>query len=302
MHLPRPAAGELLAHIDGGSRSTSFRYTQRLAGLGIARRSGRRRTRLSQRERAPVLRDGALRRARRRDASRRIWASDGAGGVRLIGMTTSLPAGAHAGLLPDTFALDCPGIAGSLTVLPILAPPGRLEYRSFAEASTQGFVVREIDEPSVNDLVAVNPLDVARPALRGRGGPRGAAGPDVRRERPRAAEGGGRGPGVMRRARALGRVATQGGVHGLARGSVPRTPREEEPAPARGARRSARGAGRPARGLDEIEEAVDRAGAKSSTGAVKDVFRARHHRLRELESVITRHDGQSARSRTSAAS
>jgi putative transposase len=36
VHLRRPAAGELVAHTDRGSQYTSFRYTQRLAELGIA--------------------------------------------------------------------------------------------------------------------------------------------------------------------------------------------------------------------------------------------------------------------------
>jgi putative transposase len=36
VHLRRPAAGELVHHTDRGSQYTSFRYTQRLADLGIA--------------------------------------------------------------------------------------------------------------------------------------------------------------------------------------------------------------------------------------------------------------------------
>jgi putative transposase len=36
VHLRRPAAGELIHHTDRGSQYTSFRYTQRLADLGIA--------------------------------------------------------------------------------------------------------------------------------------------------------------------------------------------------------------------------------------------------------------------------
>ncbi len=35
VHLRGPAAGELIAHTDRGSQATSFRYTQRLADLGI---------------------------------------------------------------------------------------------------------------------------------------------------------------------------------------------------------------------------------------------------------------------------
>ena len=36
VHLRRPGTGELVAHTDRGSQHTSFRYTQRLADLGIA--------------------------------------------------------------------------------------------------------------------------------------------------------------------------------------------------------------------------------------------------------------------------
>jgi transposase InsO family protein len=36
VHLRRPAAGQLVHHTDRGSQYTSFRYTQRLADLGIA--------------------------------------------------------------------------------------------------------------------------------------------------------------------------------------------------------------------------------------------------------------------------
>jgi putative transposase len=36
VHLRRPVAGELVAHTDRGSQYASFRYTQRLADLGIA--------------------------------------------------------------------------------------------------------------------------------------------------------------------------------------------------------------------------------------------------------------------------
>ena len=36
VHLRRPIAGELVHHTDRGSQYTSFRYTQRLADLGIA--------------------------------------------------------------------------------------------------------------------------------------------------------------------------------------------------------------------------------------------------------------------------
>lgn len=52
--------------------------------------------------------------------------------------------------------------SGPLTVHAIFAAQdARLEYRSFAQAAAEGFVVRELEGgASVNDLVAINPLDV----------------------------------------------------------------------------------------------------------------------------------------------
>lgn len=65
-----------------------------------------------------------------------------------------------AALLPAGLELAEPDVAGPLTVFPLVAPDGALEYRSFAEASAHGFAVRELPQASVNDLLAVNPLDV----------------------------------------------------------------------------------------------------------------------------------------------
>jgi len=63
-------------------------------------------------------------------------------------------------LIPAGLQLGDPDVVGPLTVFPLLAPWGALEYRSFAEASAHGFAVKELPQASVNDLVASNPLDV----------------------------------------------------------------------------------------------------------------------------------------------
>ncbi len=54
-------------------------------------------------------------------------------------------------------------ISGPLTVFPIIARAApALEYRSFAQAVAEGFVVRELPQgASVNDLQVMNPLGVA---------------------------------------------------------------------------------------------------------------------------------------------
>lgn len=74
-------------------------------------------------------------------------------------MTT--PTAALAALLPHDLAIGDPDVSGALTVFPLLAASGELEYRSFAEAAAHGFAVKELEHASVNDLIAHNPLDVA---------------------------------------------------------------------------------------------------------------------------------------------
>src|SRR5687768_6974371 len=74
-------------------------------------------------------------------------------------MPNTTPERTLAALLPDDLALADPDRVGPLTVFPLVATPGRLEYLSFAEASAHGCVVHEVEPASVNDLVVVNPLD-----------------------------------------------------------------------------------------------------------------------------------------------
>src|SRR3954463_13209652 len=54
-----------------------------------------------------------------------------------------------------------PDLAGPLAVFPVFGLDPTLEYRSFAEACALGAVIRELHPtPSVNDVLADNPLDV----------------------------------------------------------------------------------------------------------------------------------------------
>ncbi|UTI65198.1 hypothetical protein NBH00_03070 [Paraconexibacter antarcticus] len=68
-----------------------------------------------------------------------------------------------APVLTAEIRVGAPQTSGALTVFPLFAAGApRLEYRSFAQAAAEGFVVRELkDGASVNDLVVHNPLGVA---------------------------------------------------------------------------------------------------------------------------------------------
>ncbi|WP_354699076.1 hypothetical protein DSM112329_04783 [Paraconexibacter sp. AEG42_29] len=66
-------------------------------------------------------------------------------------------------IAPTDLKVGTPQISGPLTVHPLFRgdAPG-LEYRSFAQAAAEGFVVHEVEHGgAVNDLVVTNPLDVA---------------------------------------------------------------------------------------------------------------------------------------------
>lgn len=58
--------------------------------------------------------------------------------------------------------LGDPAVAGGLAVFPTFGPAPELEYVSFAEGAARGVTVTELPSgASVNDLLVVNPLDVA---------------------------------------------------------------------------------------------------------------------------------------------
>ena len=55
-----------------------------------------------------------------------------------------------------------PAVAGALAVFPLSSPPAGPDYVSFAEGSARGVTVTELPGgASVNDLLVINPLDVA---------------------------------------------------------------------------------------------------------------------------------------------
>lgn len=64
-------------------------------------------------------------------------------------------------LLPD-LQIEAPDVSGPLSVFPIVSPEPPLEYVSFAEGASLGVKITELPGgASVNDLLVVNPLDVA---------------------------------------------------------------------------------------------------------------------------------------------
>ena len=63
--------------------------------------------------------------------------------------------------LANHLTLGSPQLAGPLAVFPLFGPEPRLTYRSFAQATALGALVKELDEgASVNDLTLANPTDL----------------------------------------------------------------------------------------------------------------------------------------------
>jgi hypothetical protein len=197
-----------------------------------------------------------------------------------------------ATLLEAELTLGEPQAAGSLTLFPVLGAPGRLEYLSFAEAATQGFVVKELEQASVNDLQAVNPLDV--PVLLYDGEEVKGAQQDRTLDVP-----------VLVPARSTTRIPVSCVEHGRWDG----TRHEESFAPSPAAAypslrarknshvRAAMAAGREMRAdqgavWDEVAAKAERHDASSDTGAMGDVFAGRGDQLAELERRFSRQDGQ----------
>src|SRR3954468_7951478 len=65
-------------------------------------------------------------------------------------------------VLPAPLRVGAPDVHGPLAVFPLFGPPPVVEYVAFADGCARGVVVKELaDAASVNDLVVVNPTDVA---------------------------------------------------------------------------------------------------------------------------------------------
>ncbi len=74
--------------------------------------------------------------------------------------TTSSPN--IAALQTAAITVGVPDVVDGLAVFPLFGPESRLPFLSFAEAAAAGAVVRELPGgASVNDLLVINPLDVA---------------------------------------------------------------------------------------------------------------------------------------------
>lgn len=64
--------------------------------------------------------------------------------------------------LAEPLRVGAPDVHGPLAVCPLFGPPPALEYVAFADGCARGLVVKELDGgASVNDLMVVNPTDVA---------------------------------------------------------------------------------------------------------------------------------------------
>ena len=171
----------------------------------------------------------------------------------------------------------------------------RLEYVSFADGSARGVAIKELDGgASVNDLLVAQPDRRAGAALRGRGGPRRAAEPHLRRVRARRA------PGAAARAGQLRRGRAAGTARATARRSRPRRRRPTRRCGgmknARRARRRSRRARRArdaGRGLGRGRRQVRAHGASPRRPArCMTSSSDRRDRLRGVRGAIELHDGQ----------
>src|SRR4051795_12894834 len=65
-------------------------------------------------------------------------------------------------VLSAPLRVGAPDVHGPLAVFPLFGPPPVLEYVAFADGCSRGVLVKELaGGASVNDLVVVNPTDVA---------------------------------------------------------------------------------------------------------------------------------------------
>ncbi len=195
-------------------------------------------------------------------------------------------------LLPDHLTLGEPDRSGPLTVFPVLGQPGSLEYLSFAEASAHGCVVQELDPPSVNDLLVINPLDV--PVLLYEGEEVQGA------QQDRTVD-----LAVLVAAGARQRVAVscvEAGRWDGTRQSDAFVPSPQTAFPALRAAKNRRmrealaAAGEARADQAEVWRDVDAKAqlfdVDSATAAMRDIYASRAERLEDLEAGISRRDGQ----------
>ena len=183
---------------------------------------------------------------------------------------------------------------GAARRVPDLRRRAAVEYVSSPRPCAAGVAIeRAAVGASVNDLVVINPTPRDRAAVRGRGGPRRAAEPHVRRLGARCRPARSSGAGQLRRGGPLGRRAPRRGVR--ARRRRPPTRRCARTKNARPRARASRPGGRarrPGRGLDEVAAKSDRLGVASPTGAMHDVFESRRDHLASCAAAIDSSDRQ----------
>jgi ARG/rhodanese/phosphatase superfamily protein len=183
--------------------------------------------------------------------------------------------------------VGAPDVAGPLAVFPVFGPAPTLEFRSFAEAAALGASVVELPSgPSVNDLLVVNPLDVAVLLYEGEE-VRGA-------QQDRTLD-----VSVLVAAGAELPVpvsCVEAGRWDAGRRTEPFAPAPQAAFPElrRAKSRSARATGRAQQHevWAMVGEKAVRHGARSDTGALQDVFAARREAVDALSAPISRHDGQ----------
>lgn len=188
--------------------------------------------------------------------------------------------------------LGPPQSAGPLTIFPVLAPDGELEYLSFAEAATRGFVVKELQRPDVNALQAHNPLDVGVLLFEGE--------EVVGAQQDRVFDQTilvGAGQSVRVPVSCVEHGRWDGARHGEAFGASPRAAFPELRSAKNRVLRASLAAGAPARtDQSAVWNAVaakrERMGARSATGAMGDIYSDRASSLDALEAEFTRLDGQ----------
>ena len=188
-----------------------------------------------------------------------------------------------------------PTVVGPLAVFPLIADRSpSVRYVSFAEAVQRGATVKELGGgASVNDLIVHNPLDAPGPALRGRGGARRPAEPNLRRlgarrRRVRAA-----GAGQLCRGGPLGRSASRRGVRaGAADSQSAAAPDEEHAGASEPRRRAWRRARFRARSGERWPTTAGRHGVNSRTGAMHDVFERRREQLDAVARAVEMHCSQ----------
>jgi hypothetical protein len=186
-----------------------------------------------------------------------------------------------------------PNVHGPLAVFPLFGPPPVLEYLAFADACACGLVIKELDGgASVNDLIVVNPTDVAVLLYEGE--------EVLGAQQNRTFD-----VSVLVPAGASLRVPVSCVEHG--RWDVTRHAEALSPAPhaaypslrrmknaAAGARVAAGMEARAEQGAvwNEVAAKSSRLQVASSTGAMHDIYEHRRDRLHDFESVIELHAGQ----------